>query len=757
MRPYIAIVVDSFREALSSRVLWLLLGIITLILLALAPLGVSFPMRTLMSPGDIRDAQKFARTLKRAGEDDGTIRRLIWDKLEEPLQASILEIADSDERDRRDEIRLSRRLAEAFNEIIKSEEAFDAEALELASLRKEGRDLKDREERNTIETQRLNRLVLDSAFRSDLRPVEARAVQVHYLGFDVMDPIPADEKMMRDFVKMSLAVLTNLIAATFGVLIAILVTASIIPSMFDVGSVNLLFSKPLVRSLMYLSKYVGGLSFVLINAAYLVVGVWLIVGIRFGVWHHRLILVIPILLFLFAIYYSVSAFAGMVWRNTIIAIAAAILLWGICFVVGLTYESMDALGNQPRRVVRAVATEGSIVTVAENGDIRAWSEENQDWVPAMTEDATGGPPAFARRNSMLGPIYDSENNRIIAIDRGFSSSDLLSAYPDRDWARESVDNAPGGCIQLMKEPSGEILVVDRSGISRILATEGKKNLPIKIFGFNYSVGPKRRSFESVGPRDYDFTNRTEVASLNPDDGSIVLYGDGELHRLTRTGPDATFELAAEKKVRETQDDAIVATAGDFIAIVDESATIHVLNKESLEETQTIATYRNTIPRFVGASKGGRFLVVVCHNRKAFAYDLEKNRNISRRISGQGDITAASFSAANTLLVADRVDRIREIDLSEGNVVQQFSPQLNLFDKIFHWGVKPINDLLPNPSKLKETSAYLLTEKDSIATTEDNSLEGARAKLDPWPPVYKGAAFTMFMLGLACVYIHWREF
>ena len=36
MRPYLAIIVDSFREALYSRVLWILLGLISLLLLACA-------------------------------------------------------------------------------------------------------------------------------------------------------------------------------------------------------------------------------------------------------------------------------------------------------------------------------------------------------------------------------------------------------------------------------------------------------------------------------------------------------------------------------------------------------------------------------------------------------------------------------------------------------------------------------------------------------------------------------------------------
>ena len=43
MRPYLAILYDSFREALHSRVLWILLILIVVVLLAVAPFTVTYP------------------------------------------------------------------------------------------------------------------------------------------------------------------------------------------------------------------------------------------------------------------------------------------------------------------------------------------------------------------------------------------------------------------------------------------------------------------------------------------------------------------------------------------------------------------------------------------------------------------------------------------------------------------------------------------------------------------------------------------
>ena len=55
MRPYMAIVRDSFHEALASRVLWTLLILTTIALLALLPLGFTEEAGSFLSETDIED------------------------------------------------------------------------------------------------------------------------------------------------------------------------------------------------------------------------------------------------------------------------------------------------------------------------------------------------------------------------------------------------------------------------------------------------------------------------------------------------------------------------------------------------------------------------------------------------------------------------------------------------------------------------------------------------------------------------------
>ena len=50
MRPYLAIIFDSLREALASRVLWVLVVGISLVLISLAPLGYRGELERLVGP-----------------------------------------------------------------------------------------------------------------------------------------------------------------------------------------------------------------------------------------------------------------------------------------------------------------------------------------------------------------------------------------------------------------------------------------------------------------------------------------------------------------------------------------------------------------------------------------------------------------------------------------------------------------------------------------------------------------------------------
>ena len=761
MRPYVAIILDSFREALYSRVLWVLLIFITLLLLALAPLSAQFLLTTRMSGDSIESMPGFAQRLEAAsGEDSNAPRNVIWTGLTEDLQDKLGELAEDKTRDRRTEFEVRQQLVRELNGLIEKEDLFSPETLDQISFPEEGEELLAREEEGKlaeIEMQRLNRLALESAFRRDIVSGPSKSVQFKYLTFDVGTPLPLSRERLQEIVKMALAGFMELIGATLGVFVAILVTASIIPNMFDSGSVNLLFSKPIVRSLLYLAKFFGGCWFVFINTTYLIIGIYFIAGWRFDVWHNRLLWVIPILMFLFAVYYSVSAFAGLVWRNTIMAVVAAILFWAACFGIGTAYGIVEGLMMNPRRVVKAVLAGDTVITVAESGAVNAWSADKNGWEPAFEDPGDAAAPAFARQNRLLGPVYEPAKGRILAISRQFSRSRFIAGYEERDWAREELDTAPSGCVELLREPTDTWLVVESKSFSRIAEAKEKSNEDIKIFGMEFTLGAQRGSFRPASPKG----DQPRVAYFRgghqPGQRCALIYGGGQLQRFSREASADRYDLQAEREILTKEDEALVATTGDVVLLADEKGQIQLLDLANLEPLASFQAFTNTAPRFAAAAPGGKYLAVLYHNKRVWLYDFVSKQDLSSRLSGQGSMTSVVFTGANSILVADRVDRVRNLSLPNGKEMAVFAPKLSLLDRVHRYGLSPLYHIFPMPGKLKDTSSYLLTEQASVAVGEDQSLSGARVQIDPWQPVWSSSVFVVVMLMLACVYIHWQEF
>ena len=79
MRPYFAIIKDSFRAALASRVLYVLLLFITLLLLVISPLHIRETLDWQLPTRGL-DNQKIAEMLvERQGQDGEAVMTRIWE------------------------------------------------------------------------------------------------------------------------------------------------------------------------------------------------------------------------------------------------------------------------------------------------------------------------------------------------------------------------------------------------------------------------------------------------------------------------------------------------------------------------------------------------------------------------------------------------------------------------------------------------------------------------------------------------------
>jgi ABC-type transport system involved in multi-copper enzyme maturation permease subunit len=141
--------------------------------------------------------------------------------------------------------------------------------------------------------------------------------------------------------------IVNGFGAWIGILIGVVITAFFVPNMLRKGTIDLLLVKPIRRPALLIYKYFGGLTFVLLNSAVAVGGVWLALGLRSGIWAPGFLLTVFVLTFFFAILYSVSVLFGVLTRSAIVSILLTCFAWAFLWVVGVTYHSLDEVKDVP--------------------------------------------------------------------------------------------------------------------------------------------------------------------------------------------------------------------------------------------------------------------------------------------------------------------------------------------------------------------------------------------------------------------------
>ncbi len=146
------------------------------------------------------------------------------------------------------------------------------------------------------------------------------------------------------------------LAGWVGMIVALVVTAGFIPNMLQKGTVDVLLSKPVRRSTLFVYKYLGGCTYVLLNAAFLIGGSWLALSARTGHWNLYFPLTILNLTFFFAVLYSISALMGVLTRSFAASCFVTLAAWAACSTLGLIHALLAAAapGSVPPAIVTGV-------------------------------------------------------------------------------------------------------------------------------------------------------------------------------------------------------------------------------------------------------------------------------------------------------------------------------------------------------------------------------------------------------------------
>jgi ABC-2 type transport system permease protein len=111
--------------------------------------------------------------------------------------------------------------------------------------------------------------------------------------------------------------------ASLCLLLAIFSSSSFVPVMLEKGNIDLLLSKPVSRGQLLWGKYIGGILVVLINITFLIVGVWLIISIKFGFWDFYFLSIIFTITFTFAVLYALIVLLGVITKGSTLGMMIA--------------------------------------------------------------------------------------------------------------------------------------------------------------------------------------------------------------------------------------------------------------------------------------------------------------------------------------------------------------------------------------------------------------------------------------------------
>ncbi len=172
-------------------------------------------------------------------------------------------------------------------------------------------------------------------------------------------------------------------------IIGLIATCSMIPDFVASGSIELTLSKPISRTRLFLSKFLAGLLFTILQVSVFSVAVFLLIGIRGGEWNPRVLLAIPIVSLVFSYLFCVCAGVGLITRSAIFSLIATILVWLLVFAVH--------------------AVETGVML-----QLRTAAEMNVERTQARLERAEKGepiedpqPPRKKKNNGVIGTIVDA--------------------------------------------------------------------------------------------------------------------------------------------------------------------------------------------------------------------------------------------------------------------------------------------------------------------------------------------------------------
>ncbi len=836
MRPYIAIIKDSFRAAMASRVLYVLLLLITLLLVALAPLHMRETLDwELKREANIKYPDRLLRRIverRDSVSDPGIVR--IWEMLPEKTRGKMLEIMERPEGEGLEDpdvpgsspkviedIHTYEELISELNIIIEDPTFYRAEDWNNRNLPDEATALIGQgvDGLSDIRIKRLNRLLIATAVTPTIDSGNSTALDFYYAIWRIPINVSVTHQQFAQTLTSELPVYFDKFVMSIGLLIAILVTANMVPETFEPGSLNLLLSKPISRWGLYTAKFVGGCVFIALCAGYLFLGVWVWLGLAMEVWDRAILLSIPLYVIVFAIYFSVSAFVGLLWRSAIVSVILTLIFWAFCFTIGSVYGFVNTKMTNSE-FIDLLPVGDQVLAADLLHQVNSWDQPENAWEKQIEAElgeqgsiAFGinsyfiplrNVPAFPGLENFLAPIYDQQNSRIFTSRYEFgqfmssgkkklfvadadslkfrevgrfprdtvkifvTKNGVVAATSDGDFFRlveDRFQQAYDGAVVLEKPAavttdgdSGES--VEKSATAK--SEENESPIEKAKDDKENSAQPKPAEpldlFQRIGPRNPVSIRSAERVDYSITRDEFVVYQNGtiKIYRAVDDGYQQHASLELDLGFDKNMTTQL-AFAGDTILLAFGNGKIITVDAAQLAERNEYQPESRSAIQQVGGSPSGRYFLVLYRNGNLWMLDTESPGQMRQAsVIGQGEISTFAFAENDQLWVSDNTDRATEYDLSTGSKEIRLSPTGGWIERAYRLVLRPFYKVCPKPGEFYKVVTHLSSSGDTTENA-DVDLNKTLQASDPWSPLWSGLVFMLAMLGLGCLVFQFKDY
>lgn len=821
IRPYVAVVIDSFRSAFASRVLWVALIAIYIFLFAIAPIGYREVFTTTFRWPDFANGTRMKAMLARGiaeldnqaneAADDGTLAIAketppgrIARNLPAELQGNLRKVAEGQEV----RIRLDV-FADGLNQLYENDDWYDAEVWKSTPRLRELREIESLDASQLSEDlrKRRDRLRIEAALPGVFENRGARSIAFTYAGMSFPAVLqiekPQFQMLLNHFV---LRIIIEWVLGFAMIFLGILVTAAIIPDMLQPGSLHLLLSKPVSRGLLFLAKFVGGCAFVFVCVTQLIIGLWLIAGLRLDVWNARLLLCIPVCVFLFAVFYSVSAVAGLKWRSPILAIGLANLFGAACLIIGMAGGLSDGFVVERDRISGLTVSGDTIITATRGGHLRRFDSDQSTWVNLFPDDNGSG-------DRIIPPVTLSGGTVATARVRGgrmnvFGSgaTPLLLIDPKPNTIPEPSIELPAGTLALHALPdgailahnSGDLMIAQASDLrplnepenrdpSEADASSSEKSGDAKAdagSGFGMwlpklmkMMGGPSDGFYSVLPEGMTLTSPSSVA-VSQDGNSLMVLSGGRLTRLDRPAASSPagsgqsrWKRAAQAEVTVSGRSASLRWIGDLAVVLLQPKNPPLFFTDTLQPIEVdprVVTEIGDLSILAAVScHAANSVVIQTSNGQAWVVSAAGEPAFQvRRLGRTSSVEAIRWdNATGELSVAQKIDQIAVWNLAglksgemPSRPEREIRPSISGWRMVERYVVTPLRTITPQTGELGDTIASIVSGEDSLQLPFASAGEPAIVQqYNVWRPVLTCGGFIAFMLLIGCVYFSRTDF